>query len=699
MPNINYTTQLSSTDNYGSITYLKLPNNNGFSGIVPFKYNIPPYGNWPNTTECNIGGDPNKQQCPITQTTYSDGTTLPNELSELKWKCSEVAYHAQKLLDYRQKLATTNPADLATINYLDQWIRYMQQLPILPDKIFLPRDHWDPILKQIAQNLGEYDYTNNNYYSFNNKLKAGPNAKENYNRMKFVVGLKVEQHKDLMEQAKFFAEQQLIPIECSKYDKTWASGIDGNGENLLGRIIFELGEKELKTAPNPLKPPKKVSVKYNALKQKLSNQLTHDALINTASPPENMFFNSIPYSSEGPKGTSKPQKKDTTTTTIPNVNAEQAKEQIKQAIITKLSNKTPTKLELIVANDQDTTKPTQKVLKVTFGTKDEANDFAEKVQAQNTENNGLTVILGQEKIKFFFNEHNLNTHLITILSQEEQKISVKSNRTAKERVLDKIPNASNVSVTDDKTNPGNKSLTVSFDNQQDANNFQFAKDNNITVQQSEDSYIFILNQTQAEQFFTSEKYGKKIDVHGKTAKIPMIQALQYEQSCNAIENCFNFKKYSGTDNALKDIEYKKLWDAPVAEKAAQNTQDTIGKICSTDLDSKDLAIIKENSIECPTDATNNLTPTQNEIFITFLEMHNNKNITIEANNFSPTDLTALLDLLSKKEPKINVKLELPEQDKCVYGNNEKYTETEYNDIKAKIDLFNNKTPKNQSPKP
>ena len=109
----------------------------------------------------------------------------------------------------------------------------MQQLPIPPDKIFLPRDHWDPILKQIAQNLGEYDYTNNNYYSFNNKLKAGPNAKENYNRMKFVVGLKVEQHKDLMEQAKFFAEKQLIPIECSQYDDTWASGKSGKGKNLL----------------------------------------------------------------------------------------------------------------------------------------------------------------------------------------------------------------------------------------------------------------------------------------------------------------------------------------------------------------------------------------------------------------------------------------------------------------------------------
>ena len=115
-----------------------------------------------------------------------------------------------------------------------------------------------------------------------------------------------------------------------------------------------------------------------------------------------------------------------------------------------------------------------------------------------------------------------------------------------------------------------------------------------------------------------------------------------------------------------------------------------------------LIIFSSNSIQAPKISGEGLNmehieKIQQEHFINFLQFQadkakeskdadgNSQPITIEAVGFSPKSLNTLLEQL-EKNPDIaqNIRIELPEFDKCVHGDGKKYTKEEYDAAQKQI---------------
>ncbi len=115
-----------------------------------------------------------------------------------------------------------------------------------------------------------------------------------------------------------------------------------------------------------------------------------------------------------------------------------------------------------------------------------------------------------------------------------------------------------------------------------------------------------------------------------------------------------------------------------------------------------LIIFSSNSIQAPKISGEGLNmehieKIQQEHFINFLQFQadkakkskeadeNSQPITIEAVGFSPESLNKLLDQI-KSNPDIaqNIRIELPEFDKCVHGDGKKYTQKEYDAAQKQI---------------
>ncbi len=151
----------------------------------------------------------------------------------------------------------------------------------------------------------------------------------------------------------------------------------------------------------------------------------------------------------------------------------------------------------------------------------------------------------------------------------------------------------------------------------------------------------------------------------------------------------------------KHFESKNFVDTKYTMVYPNNGNDhTIGKITSTKKDKKLLATVRQNYIECPVTSVNNgkLSTVQQNIFVAFLEIaaakktekDKDKILTMEANNFSPSDLTMFLNLLKSHQPKILVNIKLPEPiTKCVYGANKQYKPNEYKIAQKLIEEYNN----------
>ena len=205
-------------------------------GIAAFKNNIEPYGGFANTTLCT---DPPKYPVPL-----SKYLTLNNQeqnisilgikrkngslVTAFNWKSSENAYHAQKLLAFRQKF----PEKSAII---DQMLLDLEEMPAPPNQIFLP-GNFKNLVTKYSGSLSVIDEKD-----FHTKCSMS----NSYQYMKFVVKQKLLQHKDLLDKAKACALAGIMPIEISQHDKVWASFIDGSGANQLGIIILELGNEFL----------------------------------------------------------------------------------------------------------------------------------------------------------------------------------------------------------------------------------------------------------------------------------------------------------------------------------------------------------------------------------------------------------------------------------------------------------------------
>ena len=139
---------------------------------------------------------------------------------------------------------------------------------------FLPRDDFDPIINSMISTNPSLDF---------GKDKNGFDALCNFNNydqyMRDVIRLKIKQNPSLQETAKQLARDGIIPIEYSRHDKTWASGKDGDGQNKLGIMILEEGNRLLELAGEKPKisNPKQA---YDNMKKTGGGTaaLTHDAL-------------------------------------------------------------------------------------------------------------------------------------------------------------------------------------------------------------------------------------------------------------------------------------------------------------------------------------------------------------------------------------------------------------------------------------
>jgi predicted NAD-dependent protein-ADP-ribosyltransferase YbiA (DUF1768 family) len=209
------------------------------SKIAPFKYDSnPPYGAFINTTKA--GSYPVKQVVEFT-----NGTSF-----SFVWPSSEHAFHAQKIIHLMKK----NISNAQVQQILMDTLRRIESTKAIAGEEFLPRDDWDPIVIELTQNhphlFGRdkraFDaLCDSNYHSVGNP-NAGlmPNGEPyTLSFMREVVKLKLEQCPGLKQLAIDCAREAILPIEVSQYDVNWASGRDGNGANMLGIVILELGNK------------------------------------------------------------------------------------------------------------------------------------------------------------------------------------------------------------------------------------------------------------------------------------------------------------------------------------------------------------------------------------------------------------------------------------------------------------------------
>ena len=240
-------------------------------------------GAFSNTTSCN--GENGGKQFPIKQELCSDGKTKIGDLGikdssdatiqDITWKSSENAYHGQKLLELKQQLIDgkldskfgSPPAidKAATMKELDVMILELAKSPtahdaFMPNGASLGSDSYEGLLKKYVDpqtNLGKLfppksptpgspSTPKHDEFSEFNKACGVYANKEKF--MEFVVDMKLQQHPELQKQAMEFAEKGIMPIEISQHDESWASGKDGAGENKLGIIILNLGNKYLQAA-------------------------------------------------------------------------------------------------------------------------------------------------------------------------------------------------------------------------------------------------------------------------------------------------------------------------------------------------------------------------------------------------------------------------------------------------------------------
>ena len=592
-----FSTSLSATTLSGNLPYIAAPAISKFVGVAPFKLsNAIPYGNWPNTTKCNIAGNKNLHQCPILQTTYRDGTPLDNPI---EWKCSEVAYHAQKLLDYKQKLIDQN-----TIKKLDNIILKLSLMPETTNSEFLqttnseflPKNDWTPILENV---VSQFSFPNKQ--AFETYIDAGRRSKSNYDRMKFVISLKLQQHPELMEQAKFFALNGLIPVEYSRKDDTWASGPDGHGLNWLGIIIFQLGAEELENIGQAPKVPSiLVESEYNLLKNNFFSRLTHNSLDDSIS---NIFtlpclvYVAGSYNNQPAATSSSSSSNATTKINYPLYDHSSAHYKVMQATGCIIDQDI-----LNAKRDKDRVPGRPDVLKLTFSSMEQAKKFVND-QIKHLSSLPIPIVLNHWKQpvvilteditnKFFDNKKisnhgssnqfktwdslefeqrqsylsrpayqpnnkrplspsSINSHdesngpanskrpkpITTVYNQQLQSSSssafeattasrstIRAPKSATERVLAKIPGATNVSVALDINNATKKVLKVRFANSVQAS--VFARSVGSPPSYKPNNIVVVLGEDRADQFFIDND----IRVHGFHRRTPMMEALEYEQN-------------------------------------------------------------------------------------------------------------------------------------------------------------------------
>jgi predicted NAD-dependent protein-ADP-ribosyltransferase YbiA (DUF1768 family) len=247
--------------------------------IAPFKYETNlPYGALANTTKAGI--------YPIKQV-----IRVGKESFDFIWPSSEHAFHAQKILHLINK---SNGNEVMT-QILIGAMRQIERTKASPGNVFLPRDDWDPIIESLTKNhphlfgANKQDFDalcDSNYHCVGNP-NAGlmPNGEPyTLNFMREVVRLKLEQHPVLKNLAIECAREGILPIEVSQHDVNWATGQNGNGANMLGIVILELGNYFLKQIePQALLQISNPKSYYQQLQRCNQQQLSHASLVSYTS--------------------------------------------------------------------------------------------------------------------------------------------------------------------------------------------------------------------------------------------------------------------------------------------------------------------------------------------------------------------------------------------------------------------------------
>lgn len=601
----------------------------GIIGIAPFKDNIPPYGWFANTTECNVDGKEGNEEFFIKQTTYADGTELPATLnSPITWKCSETAYHGQKLLYYRQQLAK-DFNKTKELNNLDLMIKELAEMPRSPNTVFLPKDYET----LVNQYIGTFGFKNKTKFDddcnagYHPKRKSEENApnldKQNnnlpytYNYMKFVIKLKLEQHPELKEQAMNFARLGIMPIEISRHDRTWASFTDGTGLNYLGIIILELGNEFLTTHTET---PKVTNPRdaYKKLTQQAPGAFGHTVLQGYV----NNNGSGKAYVDMPNKVSTDPAKPALVEPDKPLIPPKKIEHKI-QIYCAKPRNPYSRQKASDAAQKSDK----KKVIGLNFNTKEEAEKFKQDLLATSTEQKD-----NLEKIIKIYPTKPTTLYIESyVLNPTEDKTSrqyIGAYKAAKgELAIDFGTGCENTL----------KKFVELTSLPQDSYNTYDGKPTQI--------------------YFKPDKLNPDPDEGTiKGINIP------YPAAVVAKENTEHSKYWQNFVSTKKDLQLK-----------ATENNETVTIKNSTD---KTVAIIKQESptitsMECPsmdekTYTKQALEPVQVELFIGFLQQYKNSpnTVTIEASNFLCKDLEALLaktkEIFKEDTNKLNVRLKLPD---------------------------------------
>ena len=209
----------------------------GATKIAPFKNpSIEPYGAFTNTTVA--------WEYPVKQT-----VTVHEEQLHFNWPSSEHAFHGQKLIHLKLKLAATDPRQPILTKTLHQ----LENTKSNPKEEFLPYSDYKLLIKNLIQNnptlyfgktKKEFDaLCDSSFHSAKSPQKGlMPNGEPDLLEfMRLTLKMKFDQNPKLKQLAMDCAQEEIIPIKISHLDDYWASGPDGAGKNMLGITILELG--------------------------------------------------------------------------------------------------------------------------------------------------------------------------------------------------------------------------------------------------------------------------------------------------------------------------------------------------------------------------------------------------------------------------------------------------------------------------
>lgn len=187
--------------------------------IAPFKtHKVKPYGSFINNTAA--------WEYPIKQ-----DVKLAHESLHFNWPSAAHAFHAQKFILLLRKFPETKTLQIALI----QSLRQLESTKNKTHDEFYDQHDFIPILEKL---LNDYPALGKNIHPLSVPYRV--------KFMRDVLTLKLEQHPNLKKLALDSAQEGIIPVFVDHKDAFFSSGPEGLGRNLLGIMIYALGNQYLR---------------------------------------------------------------------------------------------------------------------------------------------------------------------------------------------------------------------------------------------------------------------------------------------------------------------------------------------------------------------------------------------------------------------------------------------------------------------